>query len=101
MIWEEIRGEAEHRSEKIIRRLWNARIDNRDVDLLIVTDKSVYVVEVKVKPKISDVRELVAKARLVKNMYKDQKVIPILAGALINTRVEKYALKQGVEVKRY
>ncbi len=34
-------------------------------------------------------------------MYKDQKVIPILAGALINTRVEKYALKQGVEVKRY
>ncbi len=101
MIWEEIRGEAEHRGEKIIRRLWNARIDNRDVDLLIVTDKNVYVVEVKVKPKISDVRELVAKARLVKNMYKDQKVIPILAGALINTGVEKYALKPGVEVKRY
>lgn len=101
MIWEEIRGEVEHRGEKIIRRLWNARIDNRDVNLLIVTDKSVYVVEVKVKPKISDVRELVAKARLVKNMYKDQKVIPILAGALINTGVEKYALKPGVEVKRY
>ncbi len=76
----------------------NYRVDDLDMDLLIVTGRKVYVVEVKVKPKKKDVSELLRKARLVSNIYKTKKVVPILAGTRISDNIRKYALGRKVGV---
>ncbi len=47
--------ELSAREEKLERRERNVRIDDEDIDLLIVAEKTVYVVEVKVQPKQRDV----------------------------------------------
>ncbi len=76
----------------------NARMDDEDVDLLIVAEKSVYVVEVKVKPKHSDVGALLAKAELVERKYPGKRVVPVLTGARIGREVAEHAAAKGVRV---
>ncbi len=79
----------------------NVRVDEEDIDMLIVTDKSVYVVEVKVKPKQVDVGRFLAKTDIVRKHYKDKNIVPILAGSMIGREVEEYALQRGVKVYSY
>ncbi len=52
-VWEELREEIEGRGEAVLRRERNVDLDG--VDLLVETDRHVYVVEVKTRPKIADV----------------------------------------------
>ena len=73
----------------------NARMDDEDVDLLIVAEKSVYVVEVKVKPKHSDVGALLAKAELVERKYPGKRVVPVLTGARIGREVAGACSRKG------
>ncbi len=79
----------------------NYRVNDEDVDLLVEADKegsiAFFVVEVKVKPKHSDVGALLAKAHLVE-AREGAKVRPVLAGVWIGGEVEAYARSQGVEV---
>ena len=100
-VWEELREEIVGRGERLLQRRRNARLDGEDVDLLIVTDKTVYVVEVKVKPKHSDVAALLAKAELAAKRYPGKRVVPVLAGAMIGAEVEDYAREKGVKVYSY
>lgn len=65
------------RGEKVLYRKRNARIDSKDIDLLIETDKTVYVVEVKIQPNHGDVDELLKKTDLVAKKY-NKPVKPIL-----------------------
>ncbi len=95
---DELKDELETRGEKLEFKERNARVDNEDIDLLIVTDKAVYVVEVKVKPKHGDVGELLAKADVVRKHYKDRKIVPVLAGAMIGKEIEEYAKQKNVQV---
>lgn len=66
--------------ERIKYRRRNARIDDRSIDLLIVTDRSVYIIEVKVKPK----HRLEAR--------------PILAGTIAGDEAVRYAREWDVLV---
>ncbi len=100
-LWDDLKEELASRGERILRRRRNARIDGVDIDLLVETDKSIYVVEVKVKPGHPDVGALVAKADLVRSRYPGRRVVAILAGALIGREVEEYARSRGVEVYAY
>ncbi len=89
------------KEERIVSRIRNARVDNEDIDLLIETDKKVYVVEIKVKPKIKDVGGLLAKAELVKKKYPDKEVKVVLAGLRVKREVQDYARSKNVIVMSY
>ena len=99
-VWDDLREVLVSRGETIVSRRRRFRIDENEIDLLVETNKAIYVVEVKIRPKHEDVGRLLAKAELVsKRMGKP--VVPILAGALIPDDVEEYAVSKGVEVYRY
>ncbi len=76
-------------------------INDTDIDLFIETDKTVYVIEVKVKPKHEDIGALLAKTDLVRKRYPDKKVIPVLAGALVGREIEDYVREKKVVVYVY
>ncbi len=100
-VLDDLREDIRGRGERIVERRRNARINDEDIDLLIVTDKSVYVVEVKVKPRVADVGALLAKAEIVAKKYPGLKVVPVLAGAMIGSEVLGYAKGKNVEVYIY
>ncbi len=84
--------------DRIVSWQRNARVDNEDIDLLIVTERKVYVVEVKVRPKHSDVGKLLAKTEIVKKNFPNKEAIPILTGTRIGSEVMNYAISKGVRV---
>jgi len=90
--------EAAFSGDRIVRWERNARIDNLDIDLLVVTERRVYVVEVKVCPRHSDVDSLVAKARAVERRFVGKEVIPILVGTRVGSEIHSYAVGRGVKV---
>ncbi len=100
-LWEDLRWEIESSGDRVVMRRRSARVDGEDIDLLVETSRRVYVVEVKVRPKASDVGKLIAKAEIVGRRYAGKEVIPILAGAMIGEDVETYAAKKGVKVFAY
>ncbi|MEL9997788.1 MAG: hypothetical protein QXH99_04780, partial [Sulfolobales archaeon] len=61
---------------------------------------NVYVVEVKVKPTIDDLKDLMRKVEVVQRRYGKQ-VIPILAGTLVGEDIKVLAKSEGVEVYTY
>ena len=88
----------------VVRRvIRNYRIDNEDVDVLAYTEKDseevLVAVEIKIKPRHSDVGSLIAKKELIE-AKKGVKVIPVLAGVWIGSEVESYAKRKGVMVLR-
>jgi len=87
--------------EEILFKKRNVRIDEEDIDLLIETNKMIYIVEVKVKPKHEDVGRLLAKGDVVKKHYIGKEIKLILTGALIGDKIEEYAKSKGVEVYNY
>ena len=99
-VWEDLKEEIGARGEFVIRRVRNAKVDNVDIDLLVETDKRVYVVEVKIRPRIEDVGALLAKADAVRSAL-DKEAVPILTGAWIGDDVEKYARGKGVLIFSY
>ena len=101
MVWEDLREEIRAAGEELQQRLRNARLDGEDIDLLVVTDKSIYVVEVKVKPKIADVGALLAKTEVAARHYPGKRAVPVLAGAMIGSEVAAYATEKGVRVYIY
>ena len=75
IVWEDLREEIRERGETIIRRSKNFIVDNVEVDLLVETDKAVYVVEIKVQPNHHDVNNLVKKAEIVRTRF-DKRCVP-------------------------
>lgn len=100
-LWEELREEIKERGEKIIMKRRNYRINESDIDLFVLTDKTVYVVEVKIKPKHEDIGALLAKAELVKKHFPDKKIVSILAGTMIGREIEEYARIKGIKIYYY
>jgi archaellum component FlaC len=90
--------EARAAGERVESWRRNARLDGEDIDLLVVTDRSVYVVEVKVKPKQRHVGEVLVKAELASRRYPVRRVVAILAGARVGREVEDLASSKGVRV---
>ncbi|ABP51246.1 hypothetical protein [Pyrobaculum arsenaticum] len=99
-VWEDLKEEIKARGELVIRRVRNAKVDNVDVDLLVETDRRVYVVEVKIRPRVEDVGALLAKAEVVKAAL-GKEAVPILTGTWIGDDVEKYARGKGVMIYSY
>jgi len=91
--------ECSAQNDKVVSWQRNARVDEEDIDLLVVTEKRVYVVEVKVRPKHADVGRVLAKAELVKSkLFPDKEVIPVLTGTRIGSEIVSYAVGKGVRV---
>ncbi len=99
-VYEDLREMIRELGERILVRKRNARVDNIDVDLLVETDKAVYVVEVKIQPNHHDVNSLLKKAEYVAKKYGKQ-VKPVLATVWIGREVEEYAENKGVQVMTY
>ena len=99
-VWEDLKEEIKARGEAVVRRVRNAKVDNVDVDLLVETDRRVYVVEVKIRPRVEDVGALLAKAEVVKAAL-GKETVPILTGTWIGDDVEKYARGKGVLIYSY
>ena len=93
-VWEEIRG----RGEAVLRRERNVDLDG--VDLLVETDRHVYVVEVKTRPKIADVGALLAKCDVAQQKL-GKPAIPILTGVIIGRELETYARGKGVTIMKF
>jgi hypothetical protein len=96
-VWEDLREELRLRGEEVVARARNARVDGYEVDLLVETNKNVYIVEVKVKPMRKHVDSLLKKAKVIQERY-GKPVILILAGAMIGNDVEKYAESKGIKI---
>ena len=86
---------------RIKERLRNYRIDEEDIDLLVVAEKDGaeehFLVEVKVKPLHSDVGIVLSKA----DLYEARTGVrprPVLAGVWVGKEAEAYARSRGVEV---
>ncbi|OYT27321.1 MAG: hypothetical protein B6V02_00040 [Thermoprotei archaeon ex4572_64] len=86
------------KGEKILKRRRGWIIENEEIDLLIETEKYVYVIEVKLQPKHSHIGELLSKVDLVKKYFPEKDVKPILIGSLIGKEIVSYAVSKGVEV---
>ncbi|MEM1561028.1 MAG: hypothetical protein QXN35_05705 [Ignisphaera sp.] len=86
--------------EAILARRRNAAVDNIEVDLLVETDRSIYIVEVKVRPSIEDVGSLIAKAEVVEKRF-GKPAVAILAGALIGDDVRAYVESRGIKIYSY
>jgi len=100
-VYDDLYVEASSKGEKILRRVRNYRFNETDIDLFIETDKSIYIVEVKVKPRHEDVGLLIAKVDLVKAKYPGKNVVGILATTMIGREVEEYAIEKGIQVYKY
>jgi len=100
-LWEDLKEEIQGSGEKILLKRRNARVDGEEVDLLVVTDRRVYIVEAKTKPRHRDLRRLLAKAEAARRLYEGKEVVPVLVGSMIGGEVEEYALEKGVRVYQY
>jgi uncharacterized phage-like protein YoqJ len=99
-VYEEVEKFARESEEKIVARKRNTKVNGAEVDMLIETDKTVYIVEVKIKPRRRYVNEFLKKIELVQKAF-TKPVKPILAGVYIGDEVEVYARSRGVEVIKY
>ncbi|MCE4610854.1 MAG: hypothetical protein F7B17_02660 [Desulfurococcales archaeon] len=95
--FEMILEEARSRGERLVLWRRNARVDDVDVDLLVETDRTAYVVEVKVRPRIADVREVKYKAERVSKAL-GKRAVPIITGTRVGRKVEEAARENGVLV---
>lgn len=100
-VWDELREEIKGSRGRLLQRRRNARLDGEGIDLLVVTDKTVYIVEVKVKPWHQDAAALLVKAELAAKRHPGKRVVPVLAGAMIDAEVEDYTLQKGVKICTY
>ena len=98
--WDDFKEALKADGEKVKQKRRNAKIGGREVDLLIVTDKHVYIVEVKVKPKQKDVKRLHSLVKVAAKEYPELEAKGILAGTHIGSEVEKYAQNKGIQVYR-
>ncbi len=98
---DDLKEELRERGERILMRRRSYRIDDKEIDLLLETDKAVYVVEVKVKPRVEDIGRLLSKVELVSRKFVGKKIIPILVGALVGRDVEEQARLRGIEIYVY
>jgi len=97
-VWEELMEEIKGRGETVLRRERNVELDG--VDLLVETDRHVYVVEVKTRPKIADVGALLAKCDVAQQKL-GKPAIPVLTGVMIGREVETYARGKGVTIMKF
>jgi uncharacterized phage-like protein YoqJ len=99
-VYDEVEKIARESGERIIARRRNAKINGTEVDMLIETDKTVYIIEVKTKPRQRHVDEPLNKIELVQKAF-TKPVKPILAGVYIGEEIEAYAKSKHVEVISY
>jgi ribosomal protein S1 len=99
-VYDEVERIARESGERIIARRRNAKINGTEVDMLIETDKTIYIIEAETKPRQRHVDELLNKVELVQKAF-TKPVKPILAGVYIGEEVEAYAKSKHVEVISY
>ncbi len=88
--------------EEIKRFERNIIINNEEIDAIIECSDKVYVVEVKIKPRISDIGALLAKMELYKiRVNISKQVIPVIIGVYIGKEVESYARRKNVYVYKF
>ncbi|GGP19554.1 hypothetical protein GCM10007981_03710 [Thermocladium modestius] len=84
--------------ESVVDIRYNAAIDDKEFDLLIIGSRTVYAVEVKVRHRRQDVDYLLSKLGLAEKEFKGKKVIGVLAGIRMTRAVKSYARGLGMLV---
>ncbi len=100
MVWEDLREEIKARGEKVVSRKRNVKVDGYDIDLMIESETSIYVVEIKIQPNHHDVNELLEKTKAIE-VHMIKKAIPVIAGTWIGGEVRKYCSEKGVNIIEY
>uniref|UniRef100_A0A7J3Z9A5 DUF3782 domain-containing protein n=1 Tax=Ignisphaera aggregans TaxID=334771 RepID=A0A7J3Z9A5_9CREN len=99
-IYDDLEKAVREHGEKIVYRKRSANINGVEVDLLIESDKNIYIIEIKARPKQKHIDKLVEKAEAIQKVF-EKPVKPILAGVYIGNEVELYAKNKGIEIYRY
>mgnify|MGYP001626259753 CR=1 FL=1 len=99
-VWEDLREEIRSRGEEILNRYRNLVLDGEEIDLVIETSRSVYIVEVKTKPDIEDIRDLIDKADIASKKF-NKPVTSIIAGVYIGDEVRIFAERKNIVVYSY
>jgi vacuolar-type H+-ATPase subunit I/STV1 len=99
-VLETIEKEASVRGESILGIYRNYLVKDREIDLVVETDKSIYCVEVKIQPNHHDVDELWSKAQILRDTFMKQ-VIPIIAATWVGRETSEYAKSKNVRVIAY
>ena len=99
-IYDDIEKLVREAGERIVSRKRGVRVDGKEVDMVVETDKSVYVIEIKTKPRQRHIDELLKNAEATQKIFR-KPIKPMLAGVYIGSEVESYAKSKGVEVYKY
>ena len=99
-VLEDLGEEIRFRGEEILNRYRNLAIDGEEIDLVIETNRSVYVAEIKIKPSVEDVKDLINKTEIVGRKF-GKSVTSIMAGVCIGDEVINFARSRGVLIYSY
>ncbi|MGC9148172.1 MAG: hypothetical protein ACP5GI_01830 [Sulfolobales archaeon] len=99
-VLETVEKEISAKGERIVGVYRNYVVKDKEIDLVIETDQSIYCVEVKIQPNHHDIDDLLNKAETLRNIFKKQ-IIPILVGSWIGRETIEYAKNKHVRVITY
>lgn len=99
-VYEDLERFIRESGERIVSRRRGLRVNGAEIDLLIESDKSIYIIEIKARPKQKHIDKLLKKAEVIQKIF-GKPIKPMLAGVYIGSEVESYARSSGVEVYRY
>ncbi|WP_156033394.1 hypothetical protein [Candidatus Magnetobacterium casense] len=78
--------------------------NNCEVDILIISTDSAFMIEVKSKPDGRDVKKILAKAEILPTFFSDcvgKQIIPMLASTFVDDNIIAYATRKGLHVVAY
>ncbi len=99
-VLEDLGEEIRFRGEEILNRYRNLAIDGEEIDLVIETNRSVYVAEIKIKPSVEDVKDLINKTEIVGRKF-GKSVTSIMADVYIGDEVINFARSRSVLIYSY
>ncbi|MDK6029234.1 hypothetical protein QPL79_07640 [Ignisphaera sp. 4213-co] len=99
-VLEDLGEEIRFRGEEILNRYRNLAIDGEEIDLVIETNRSVYVAEIKIKPSVEDVKDLINKTEIVGRKF-GKSVTSIMADVYIGDEVINFARSRSALIYSY
>ena len=86
----------ERHGEKVVNVYSGCESPVGEIDAIVETETSVYVIEIEKKAEIKDVDEVIAKAKAVRKEFGNKDVVPVITGSRISKVVRGYA--KGINV---
>ena len=88
----------ERHGEKVVNVYSGCDSPVGEIDAIVETEISVYVIEIEKKAEIKDVDDVIAKAKAVRKEFGNKNVVPVITGSRISKVVREYAKCMNVLV---